>query len=71
MKIFKKTKYVKTRYFNSVAYAGKISGGPGSGRPRRGYGGGAPRKPENFRKFAIYSLKNYKNALFLPIFQKN
>ena len=34
-------------------------------------GGGAPRTPENFRKFAkIFLNKIAKNALFWPIFQR-
>ena len=44
----------------------KISGVPGYGRPRRGSGVGAPRTPENLRKFAKKFLKKIakKNALF-------
>ena len=61
---------VCTSSFNIVVDSGvrreKISGGvQGLGRPRRGPGGGAPRTPENFRKFAKNVLKKIvKNALF-------
>ena len=45
----------------TVAYAGKISGGvQGYGRPRRASGGAAPQTPENFRKFA---KKNFLRKL--------
>ena len=43
----------------------KISGVQGYGRPPMGSGGGAPRTPENFRKFAKKFLKKIeKKELF-------
>ena len=43
----------------------------GYGRPRRGSGGGAPRTPENFRKFAKKFLKKIEKMHYLGrIFNK-
>ena len=48
-----------------------MGGVQGYGRPRRGSGGGAPRMPEKFRKFAKYFRKIAKThhfSLFFKIF---
>ena len=54
----------------TVTYAGKIFTGGfkvGRVRPRRGSGGGAPRTPENFRKFAKNSRRK---LLYFRLFCK-
>ena len=59
-------------YLESVAYAGKNFGGVqgrGSGLVR-GPGGGAPRTPENFRKFAKNSRRKLQKLLYFRLFCK-
>ena len=48
----------------------KVSGVQGYGRPRRGSGGGAPRTPENFRKFANNLLRKLQKMPYFSIFSK-
>ena len=48
----------------------KISGVQGYGRPRRGCGGGALLRPENFRKFAKNSLRKLQNCRVFAFLQK-
>ena len=45
-------------------------GGQGYGGPRRGSGGGAPRTPENFWKFAKYFLRKLQKCIILAYFSK-
>ena len=65
----------RSSFLHPVAYAGKNFGEggiQGFGRPRMGSGGGAPRTPENFRKFAKkFSEENCKKCTILAYFSKN
>ena len=59
-------------YLGAVAYAGKKFGGV-QGRGSAlvgGPGGGAPRTPENFRKFAKNSRRKLKKILYFRLFCK-
>ena len=54
-----------------MEYARKNFGGvQGYGRPRRGSRGGAPRTPENFRKFVKNSLRKLQKCSILAYFAK-